>query len=113
MLRLARGGDQTKNEESMELDNYAWDDVNNLELPLEAVREARTEEMSYIRGKTFKVVNRAEAFEKTGKPPISTKWVDTDMKICFVRPHPWNVKAPALGTGDEEERRQREEDHAH
>ena len=36
------------------------------------------EEMQYMKGKTFKIVKRAEAFEKTGKPPISTKWVDTD-----------------------------------
>ncbi len=28
--------------------------------------------------KTFKVVKRSEAFTKTGKPPTSTKWVDTD-----------------------------------
>ena len=58
---------------------YAWDDVNNMELPMEAVKEARMEEMQYMKGKTFKVVKRVEAFEKTGKPPISTKWVDTDM----------------------------------
>ena len=58
--------------------DYAWDDVNNMELPMEAVREARKEEITYMKNKTFKVVKKAEAYERTGKAPISTKWVDTD-----------------------------------
>ena len=57
---------------------YAWDDVNNMELPLGAVQEARKEEMTHMKENTFKVVKRTEAFQKTGKPPISTKSVDTD-----------------------------------
>ena len=57
----------------------AWDDVNvNIELPIEGVREARTEEMSHMKGKVFKVVKKSESYEKTGKAPKSTKWVDTD-----------------------------------
>ncbi len=56
-----------KHEKSMELDSYAWGDVNNMELP-----EARKEETQYMAGKTFKVANRAEVFEKAGKPPINT-----------------------------------------
>ncbi len=47
--------------------------MNNVELPMEAVRDARKEEFQYMEGKTFTVVKGAEAFEKTGKPPISTK----------------------------------------
>ena len=61
-----------------ELGEYAWDEVNNMELPMKDVREARLEEMTYMKGKTFKVVKRSEAYERTGKAPISTKWVDTD-----------------------------------
>ena len=57
---------------------YAWDDVDNMEIPLGAVQEARKEEMTHTKETTFKVVKRTEAFEKTEKPPISTKWVDTD-----------------------------------
>ena len=57
---------------------YAWDDVNDSELPIEAVKEARKEEMEHMKNNTFKVVKRSEAFEKTGKKPLSTKWVDTD-----------------------------------
>ncbi len=62
----------------MDFDNYAWDGVKNMELPMESVREARKEEMQHMKGKTFKVVKRAEAFEVTRKSPISTKWVDAD-----------------------------------
>ena len=54
------------------------DDVNDVELPIEKVREARKEEMGYMKNKTFKVVKKSEAYRVTGKPPISTKWVDTD-----------------------------------
>ena len=57
---------------------YAWDDVNNMELPIEKVREAREKEMKYMKGETFKVVKKSEAYRVTGKVPISTKWVDTD-----------------------------------
>ena len=57
---------------------YAWDDVNNIALPLQLVKEARKEEMGHMKGKIFKVVKKAEAWEVTGKAPISTKWVDTD-----------------------------------
>ena len=33
--------------------------------------------------KTFKVVNKSEAYRVTGKGPISTKWVDTDKNSSF------------------------------
>ena len=46
---------------SSELGEYAWDEANSMELLLEAVREARLEETSYVKGKTFKVVKRSEA----------------------------------------------------
>jgi hypothetical protein len=59
-------------------DEYAWDDVNNIPLPLDQVRAARLEEMGHMKGKIFKVVKREEAWRVTGKAPISTKWVDTD-----------------------------------
>ena len=56
---------------------YAWDDVNNMELPIEKVREAREDEMKYMKGKVFKVVKKSEAYRVTGKGPISTKWGGT------------------------------------
>ena len=63
---------------SEEEEEYAWDDVNNFELPMNLVREARKEEMTHMMGKIFKVVKKSEAYRVTGKGPISTKWVDTD-----------------------------------
>ena len=60
------------------LEEYAWDDVNDMELPLDMVRAARKEEMEHMKGRIFKVVKREEAERVTGRRPISTKWVDTD-----------------------------------
>ena len=34
---------------------------NDIQLPIETVREARTREMKYMKGKTFKVVKKSEA----------------------------------------------------
>ena len=59
-------------------DEYAWDDVNGIPLPVGEVRAARREEMAYMKGKKFQVVKRGEAIRVTGRAPISTKWVDTD-----------------------------------
>ena len=57
----------------------AWDDVNaNAELPIKEVKDARIEEMGHIKEKVFEIVKRKESYEKTGKAPKSTKWVDTD-----------------------------------
>ena len=69
--------DKEKGEQD-QIDEYAWDDVNDMELPIEKVREARTEEMKYMKGKTLKVVKKSEAYRITGEGPINTKWVDTD-----------------------------------
>ena len=52
---------------------WAWDDVNEMELPLDKVEEARKEDMDHMKGRIFKVVKKKEAYEKTGKAPISTK----------------------------------------
>ena len=61
-----------------EIAEYAWDDVNDIPLPIDKVRAARREEMSYMKGRKFEVVKKSEAYRLTGKGPISTKWVDTD-----------------------------------
>ena len=65
-------------EDMIENDEFAWDDVNNIELPIKEVKAARAEEMAHMKGKMFKVVPRSECFARTGRAPISTKWVDTD-----------------------------------
>jgi hypothetical protein len=77
---------RSKNEAEMDVNaiikdpngHYAWDDVNNMEIPLDEVRAARKEEMGYMKNVKFKVVKKAEAYDKTGRAPLSTKWVDTD-----------------------------------
>ena len=77
-LILKQGWTEQEHGEFGHLYEYAWDDVNNMELPIEKVREAREEEMKYMKGRTFKVVKKSEACRVAGKGPLSTKWVDTD-----------------------------------
>ena len=58
---------------------WAWDDVRDKQLDVEKVREARSEEVGYMIGKgIWKVVDIMECWEKTGKAPVTVKWVDTD-----------------------------------
>jgi hypothetical protein len=59
-------------------DKYAWGDINDIALPLDLVKKARKEEMMHMKNNIFKVVKKEEAWRKTGRAPISTKWVDTD-----------------------------------
>jgi hypothetical protein len=73
--KAEESGEEVKAEEVGE---YAWDDVNDIPLPLDMVKAARFEEMGHMKGKIFKVVKKEEAWRVTGKAPISTKWVDTD-----------------------------------
>ena len=48
-------GDPRKWERSVTEDSeYAWDDVNDMELPLDLVKKARKEEMEHMKGKIFK-----------------------------------------------------------
>ena len=48
-------GDPRKWERSVtEGSEYAWDDVNDMELPLDLVKKARKEEMEHMKGKIFK-----------------------------------------------------------
>jgi len=56
----------------------AWDDVNNVELLIELVDEARQEETKYLNERTWRIAKKTECWEKTGKAPVSVKWVDTD-----------------------------------
>ena len=76
--RLQRHDDATHDDDGLQNAEYAWDDVNDIELPMELVKKARKEEMMHMKGNIFKVVKKSEAWQKTGRPPISTKWVDTD-----------------------------------
>ena len=57
---------------------FAIDDITGAQLSLDLVRAARREEMHNMLSRTVKIVKTAEAYEKTVKGPISTKWVDVD-----------------------------------
>ena len=50
---IANAWMENDRDEEVNLDEYAWDDANNVELPIEQLREARNEEM---KGRTLKAV---------------------------------------------------------
>ena len=66
-----RNGSTKRRGEQDQIDEYAWDDVNDMELPIEKVREARTEEIKYMKGTTFKVVEKSEAYSLMSLAPRS------------------------------------------
>ena len=58
---------------------WAWDDVHGKCLDLSKLREARQEEIDYMKLKgIWTEVDRDECHSKTGKKPVSVKWVDTN-----------------------------------
>ena len=58
---------------------WAWDDVKNKQLDISRVREARFEEVDYmIRKGVWKEVDVTECWNKTGRDPVTIKWVDTN-----------------------------------
>ena len=60
-------------------DEEYFDSRDGRRLHPEEVREARAEEMSFVENiKVYEETDLSECFEKTGKPPISTKWVDVN-----------------------------------
>ena len=65
-------------EENCETPDFALDDLHGTDLPMEQVLAARQEEMSHMKGHTFEVVKRQGCFDRTGKGPIATRWVDTN-----------------------------------
>ena len=76
----------TEDDEDMKDEEYdgkwqecGWDDNSGAILPVELVKAARQEEMEYLKTRgTYQVVDKKECFERTGKRPISTRWVDCD-----------------------------------
>ena len=55
----------------------AWDDVSGAELDPKVVKQARSEEIEYVRKWSFytKVLIK-ERYDKTGKAPITVRWID-------------------------------------
>ena len=56
-----------------------WDDISGRELPRELTRAARAEEIQGIKNMgVYEKVPREMCLAETGKPPIGTRWIDTD-----------------------------------
>ena len=56
-----------------------FDEVTHVELPAKLVREARAEDLEYFNSLlVWEVVKTQECWDVTGRPPISTKWVDVN-----------------------------------
>eukprot|EP00971_Amphidinium_carterae_P105954 2098523-Amphidinium_carterae.2 len=63
---------------AVEQDEYV-DDIYGTLLNPELVRTARQLEVDWIKSReVYKRVPLSECFERTGKKPLSMKWVDTD-----------------------------------
>ena len=57
----------------------AWDDVDGRSIDVKLVRSARKEEMEFAKKiPVCEEVELEECWNRMGKPPISTKWVDHD-----------------------------------
>jgi hypothetical protein len=55
----------------------AFDDITGKELDVEEVREARKDEMGFVKGiKVYEEAPIEECIHRTGKKPIGTRWVD-------------------------------------
>jgi hypothetical protein len=64
------------NEEDMEVEEWAFDDVDGRPIDAKMVREARKEEMAFMKKiPVFDGVSLEECWRVTGRGPISTKWV--------------------------------------
>ena len=60
-------------------DGGAWDDVHGGDLPLSLVKAARNEELEFMKKRgIWKVCPVGECWKKTGKGPVSVRWVDTN-----------------------------------
>ena len=60
-------------------DLVATDDVRGGVLPPVLVRKARAEEIAYIHArKIYAYAQKAECYQRTGRPPLRLKWIDTN-----------------------------------
>ena len=65
---------EEENEDELEV---AWDDVSGAELDPQKVRRTREEEIEYVKKMDlYKKVPIQQCYSKTGKAPISVRWID-------------------------------------
>ena len=66
-------------EDPDDLDHTAFDDAKGGELKVPLVRAARAEEMEFVRSRDiYSYSTTEECHARTGRPPVGTKWVDTN-----------------------------------
>ena len=71
--------------ETEEWCSWGWDDVNDKELDLKDVRAGRKEEVTFMEGRGIWTIRDVEeCWKKTGKAPVTVKWVDTMKEGGFV-----------------------------
>jgi hypothetical protein len=67
-------------------DEYALDDVHGGVLDISKVREARSEEIEFMKSRSiWREVPIEECWSKSGKAPVTVKWVDTEKLGGVVR----------------------------
>jgi hypothetical protein len=65
--------------ETEDEEGCAWDDVNGGEISLSDLRKARKEEIDFMtKRKIWSETSVAECWEKTGKAPVTVRWVDVN-----------------------------------
>ena len=72
---------EIEDEEDTELENgmIAWDDVHGDELNMKLMRKERKEEIDYMKFRgIWEICDEDEAWQETGRGPVSTKWVGTN-----------------------------------
>ena len=82
-MTLGRGQPPQGNTElellSMTKDGAFWDDAKGGTLEGKCAKAARKEELDFVRRrKVYEVVPWERALGRTGRPPIKTRWVDTN-----------------------------------
>ena len=68
---------KTREEENNQELEVAWDDVSGAELDPEAAKQARKEEIQYVRQMNlYTKVPISQCYEMTKRAPISVRWID-------------------------------------
>ena len=70
---------QEVQDEMVDEELEAWDDVNGGGLPINEVGLARKEELDFMKKRNiWGLAPTSECWEKTNKAPVSVRWVDTN-----------------------------------
>ena len=80
-LGAGRGPQGDAGQELLSMTNNGefWDDAKGGMLEPSRVKEARKEDIQFVRKRTvYDVVPWEQAQQRTGRPPIRTRWVDTN-----------------------------------